>query len=85
VVRVVLPRVLAAEVDGQRSFEVEAETVGDALRTLPIADLLFTERGDWHDWLFVYIDGTDARDRGGLRCPLAGAHEVRVLAAVQGG
>jgi molybdopterin synthase sulfur carrier subunit len=85
VVRIVLPAVLAAEVDGRRSFDIEAATVGDALHALPVADLLFDERGGWNQWLNVYVDGTDARDNGGQDCPLEGAREVRILAHIAGG
>lgn len=84
-VQIVLPSVLAEEAEGLDHFDVEAETVGDALRALPIADLLFNERGEWNRYLNVYVDGTDARDRGGVACPLAGAREVRILAHIAGG
>jgi molybdopterin converting factor small subunit len=76
---------LAAQADGQRRFKVDAETVGDALRTLPVADLLFNERGEWNQFLNVYVDGTDVRERGGLACPLAGVREVRIVAMLSGG
>jgi sulfur-carrier protein len=85
VVQVVVPSILAAQADGQKRFDVEAETVGEALRALPVADLLFDERGEWNRHLNVYVDGTDARDRGGLACPLAGAREVRVVGMISGG
>lgn len=84
-VRIVLPKVLAAEAEGQDRFDVEAETLGDALRALPVADLLFNERGEWNKWLNVYVDGSDTRDQGGLNCPLAGAREVRIVAMLSGG
>jgi molybdopterin converting factor small subunit len=84
-VQVVLPSVLAEQAQGRKRFEVEAETVGDALRALPVADLLIDERGELRELAWVYVDGTDARDRGGLACPLAGAREVRIVAAVSGG
>jgi molybdopterin synthase sulfur carrier subunit len=83
--RVVVPSMLAAQAGGRKSFDVEAETVGDALRALPVADLLFNERGELNRHLNVYVDGTDARDRGGLEGPLAGAREIRVVAMVSGG
>jgi molybdopterin converting factor small subunit len=85
VVRVVVANVLAAEAEGRHSFDVEAETLGDALQTLPFADLLFDERGEWNQWLNVYVDGSDVRDRGGLACSLSGAHEVRIVAMISGG
>ena len=45
-VQVIVPSVLAAQAEGRQRFDVEAETVGDALRALPVADLLFNERGE---------------------------------------
>ena len=47
-VGVVVPSVLAAQAEGRKRFDVEAETVGDALRALPVADLVFDERGEVH-------------------------------------
>lgn len=84
-VQVVLPSVLAAQADGQKRFDVDAETVGDALRALPVADLIFNERGEWNRHLNVYVDGTNARERGGPACPLAGAREVIIVAMISGG
>jgi hypothetical protein len=84
-VHVVVPNMLAAQADGRRSFDIEADIVGDALRALPVADLLLDERGELRRLAWVYVDGADARDRGGLACPLAGAREVRIVAAVAGG
>jgi sulfur-carrier protein len=84
-VRVAVPSVLAAQAEGRRSFDVEAETAGDALRALPVADLVFDERGGLRPHLNVYVDGIDHRERGGLESPLAGACEVRVVAMVSGG
>jgi molybdopterin synthase sulfur carrier subunit len=85
VVRIELPSILAAQAEGRRRFDVDAETVGEAMRALPVADLLFNERGEWNAHLNVYVDGTDARERGGLACPLAGAREVRVVGMISGG
>ena len=84
-VQVVVPSFLAAQADGRRRFDVEAETVGEALRALPVANLLFNERGQWSRYLNVFVDGTDARERGGPACPLAGAREVLIIAMLAGG
>ena len=84
-VQVVVPTMLAAQAEGRRSFDVDAETTGDALRALPVADLLFNERGQLNQHLNVYVDGLDHRERGGLDGPLTGAHEIRVVAMVSGG
>jgi ThiS family len=87
VVHVIVPSVLAAQAEGCQRFDVPAgaATVGDALRALPVADLLFNERGEWNRYLNVYVDETDARERGGPACPLAGAREIRVVAMIAGG
>ena len=84
-VQIVVPSFLAAQADGRRRFDVEAETVGEALQALPVADLLFNERGEWNPYLNVFVDGTDARERGGPACPLTGAREVLVIAMLAGG
>jgi molybdopterin converting factor small subunit len=85
VVLVVLPGILAAQAGGQKRFELEAATVEDALRALPVADLLFDERGELRSLVNVFVDGRDLRDDGGLGTSLADAREVRVVGAVAGG
>jgi sulfur-carrier protein len=85
VVQVVVPTMLAAQAEGRRSFAVDAQTTGDALHALPVADLLFNERGELNRHLNVYVDGLDHRECGGLDGPLTGAHEIRVVAMVSGG
>lgn len=84
-VQVVVPSMLAAQAEGRRTFAIEAETVRDALDALPVADLLFNERGELNRHLNVYVDGTDAREQGGMECPLADAREIRIVAMVSGG
>jgi sulfur-carrier protein len=85
VVQIVVPSFLAEQADGRQRFDVQAMTVGEALRALPVADLLFNERGEWSRHLNVFVDGRDARELGGPACPLAGAREVLVVAMLSGG
>lgn len=85
VVTVLLPSILAAEAGGQGRFELEAETVGDALRGLPVANMLFDERGELRRLVNVYVDGTDIRGREGVETPLADGATLRVVQAVAGG
>lgn len=80
-----IPSLLADQAGGQGTFQVEAATVGDALRGLPVADLLLDEQGELRRLVNVYVDGEDARRADGLSTPLDGAEEVRVIAAVAGG
>ena len=83
VVVVLLPSQLENEAGGRRRFEVEAETARAALHELPVADLLFDERGTLRPLVRVYIDGEDARD--GLDAPLAADATIRLIAAIAGG
>jgi molybdopterin synthase sulfur carrier subunit len=82
---VLLPSVLAAEAGGEKRFEVDAPTAGAALRTLPIANLVFDEHGELRPLVNVYVDGADVKQGDGLETPLSGDSEVRVVAAIAGG
>ena len=84
-VLVVVPSLLAAQADGQGRFEVGAATVEHALRQLPVADLLFDERGELRRLVNVYVDGKDTRMFDGMHTPVEEAQEIRVIAAVAGG
>jgi sulfur-carrier protein len=85
VVVVVLPSLLATQSGGQGRFELDAATVGQALRQLPVHDLLLDEAGELRRLVNVYVDGEDVRRAAGLDTPLDDAREVRVIAAVAGG
>ena len=80
-----LPSLLADQAGGQREFDVDAATIGEALRGLPVSDLLLDERGDLRPLVNVYVDGEDARRADGLETAVRDAREVRVVAAVAGG
>jgi hypothetical protein len=79
---VLLPSILAAQADGRRRIEVGAETLGDALRSLPIADLIFDESGALRRLVNVYVDGGDAP---ALDEPVGPDTEIRIVAAIAGG
>ena len=82
---VLLPAILAAEAGNRARFELEAATVAEALRALPVADLLFDERGELRRLVNVYVDGVDVRERGGLEAPLGGGETIRLVPAIAGG
>ncbi len=79
---VLLPGLLATEAGGQQRHEVDAATVGDALRALPVADLLLDERGEVRSLVHVYVDGERTHD---LAAPVAEKSRVRIVAAIAGG
>jgi hypothetical protein len=76
---------LAAEAGGQKRFELEAETVGEALHQLPVANLLFDDHGELRRLINVFVDGVDARGGRLLDEPVSPDSEVRVVGAVAGG
>jgi sulfur-carrier protein len=82
---VLLPAILAAEGGGQKRFEFEAETVGDALRQLPVANLIFDEGGELRRLINVYVDGVDARGADLLEERVGKDSEIRVVGAIAGG
>ena len=84
-VLVLLPSLLATEAGGRNRFELDAATVGDALRALPVANLVLDERGVLRPLVNVDVDGEDARDRDGLDTSLTGAEEIGLVAAIAGG
>jgi molybdopterin synthase sulfur carrier subunit len=84
-VTVLLPSLLATESGGRKQFELDAATVEEALKQLPVADLLFDERGELRPLVNVYVDGQDMRGRDGVATPLDGGETIRVVAAIAGG
>jgi sulfur-carrier protein len=82
---VLLPSLLATQAGGRNRFEVTAGTVEEALQTLPIADLLFDERGSLRPLVNVYVEGRDVRETGGLGTAVGETDTVRVIAAIAGG
>jgi hypothetical protein len=79
---VLLPGLLATEAGGRKRFEVEAETVGDALRALPITDLILDERSQVRPLVHVYLDGERTRD---LSAPAGPKSRILIVAAIAGG
>ena len=68
---VLLPGTLAAEAGGQKRFELHASTVGEALRQLPVTDLLFDESGELRRLVNVYVDGEITTLEGTGNGPIA--------------
>lgn len=79
---VLLPGLLATEAGGRQRFEIDAPSLGEVLRALPVADLLLDEAGEVRPLVNVYVDGEREHD---LTATLAAAARVRIVAAVAGG
>ena len=79
---VLLPGLLATEAGGRKQFDIEAATVGDALRALPVRDLLLDEGGGMRPLVNVFVDGRQVRD---LEAAVAAVSQIRIVAAIAGG
>ena len=79
---VLLPGLLATEAGGQKEFDVDVATVGDALRALPVRDLVLDEHGEVRSLVHVYVDGERADD---LEAAVTAASKIRIVAAIAGG
>ena len=79
---VLLPGLLATESGGRKEFELDVATVGEALRALPVADLVLDERGEVRPLVHVYLDGERTED---LDASVGESSRIRIVAAVAGG
>jgi ThiS family len=79
---ILLPELLATEAGGEKRFEIDAATVGDALRALPVRDLVLDERGEVRPLVHIYVDGERARD---LTAAVGDDARIRIVAAIAGG
>jgi hypothetical protein len=79
---VLIPALLATQAGGENRFEVDAATLGEALHALPVADLLFDERGELRTLVNPFVDKQLQRD---LAAPVAVDSQIRIVAAIAGG
>ena len=79
---VLLPGLLATEAGGKKRFELDAATVGEALRGLPVSDLVLDERGEVRSLVHVYLDGERVHD---LDAAVRPESRIRIVAAIAGG
>ena len=79
---VLLPSLLAREAGGEGRFDIDAATVREALREIPVRDLLFDDHGELRPLVNVYLDKNQVDD---LDAAVTGDAEIRVVAAIAGG
>jgi molybdopterin synthase sulfur carrier subunit len=85
-----VPPVLRPQTDGEAEVDVDADTVGDALRALaerypPTKDQLFSSEGELNRYVNVYLNDEDVRVLDGLETPAAESDTVVILPAMAGG
>ena len=79
---VLLPGLLATQAGGRHEFDLDAATVGEALRGLPVSDLVLDERGEVRPLVHVYVDRERVRDLGAA---VGRDSRIRIVAAIAGG
>lgn len=79
---VLLPGLLATQAGGRNQFDLDAATVGEALRGLPVSDLVLDERGEVRPLVHVYVDRERVRDLGAA---VGRDSRIRIVAAIAGG
>jgi molybdopterin converting factor small subunit len=89
-VRVTLPNVLAKLADNQRTLEVTAGTVGEAVAGLStrypaLGTRLRDPQGRPYEFVTFYLNDEDIRLNGGFEAPVKDGDEVTVVPAVAGG
>ena len=77
-----LPGLLATEAGGQKQFDVDAATVGDAVRALPVRDLVLDDRGEVRPLVHVYVDSERTHD---LTAAVGDDARIHIVAAIAGG
>ncbi len=84
-----IPPVLRPEAGGERSVDVEAGTVREALDTLvarfPALKARVLEGDGVPSFLNVFVDGNDVRLLSGLETAVSPASKILLLPAVAGG
>ena len=73
---------LLAQEAAARRIEIDAVTLGGALKALPIASLVLDEHGSVRPLVHVYVDKQRVRDLDAAIGPKA---EVTLVAAIAGG
>jgi molybdopterin converting factor small subunit len=93
-VRIALAAQFAELTGGPDTVMVEGRTVGEALRRLTerhpaLATLVWPRNGadarELNPAIVVFLNGEDARGRGGLGATLQHGDELLVISAVEGG
>jgi len=85
-----IPTQLRALTGGSGDVEVEASTVGEALKALDaahpgIAERLLDEQGNLRRFVNVFLADEDVRFLDGLATPVAPGQTISIVPAVAGG
>jgi len=80
-----------AKIAGERTVELEASTLGDAVNGLisrcgeEVRKRLFDEKGRVRRFVNIYVNGRDMRFLQNLETPLKDGDKISIIPAVGGG
>ena len=83
--QVTLPCMLADQAGGQRHWDVPASTLNEAIRALPVADLILTPVGRANPWLLIFINEDHFLQVGGLESPVTDDDVIQIASVLAGG
>ena len=85
-----IPSPLRRFTDGQSKLEVNSRTVGGVLNELfqaypEIKNHLIEEDGSLRNFVNIFIDGEDVRQKGGMDTEVKDGADVRIIPSIAGG
>jgi len=85
-----IPSPLRRFTDGQSKLDVNSSTVGEVLNELfqaypEIKKLLIEEDGSLRNFVNIFIDGEDIRQKGGMDAEVKDGADVRIIPSIAGG
>jgi molybdopterin converting factor small subunit len=85
-----IPQVLRAAAGGNKTVELDGESIGAIVQALvaqypSLEGQLLTPDGDINRFVNVYVNGQDVRYLAGLQTAIGPTDEVRLLPAMAGG
>jgi molybdopterin converting factor small subunit len=89
-VKLNLPSILAKLADNQRTIELEASTVGEAVSAVAtrypnLAERLRDPEGRPYQFVTFFLNDRDIRLQGGFDAPVKDGDEITVVPALAGG
>jgi sulfur-carrier protein len=88
--RVHIPPVLRTQVGGDKTVDVDGESLRAVVDSLAqrhpgLGSQLLNDEGELNRFINVYLNGQDVRYLAGLDTPVAATDEIRLLPAMAGG
>ena len=89
-IKVLIPYALRSFTERNAEVEVSGNTAGEAVNSLAntypaLKTHLFTEGGELHNFINLFVDGINVNKLRGLKTPITDNNEVMIVPAIAGG